>query len=49
MPFRTKPYQTGKDNKLPLICPIVVYANDQPYTAPRSFWELFEDSKTAKD
>nr|WP_172686769.1 Rpn family recombination-promoting nuclease/putative transposase [Rickettsia endosymbiont of Ixodes pacificus]AKS10323.1 putative transposase [Rickettsia endosymbiont of Ixodes pacificus] len=37
-----------KDNKLPLICPIVVYANDKPYNAPRSFWELFEDSKTAK-
>ncbi|EER20790.1 transposase (plasmid) [Rickettsia endosymbiont of Ixodes scapularis] len=34
--------------KLPLICPIVVYANDKPYNAPRSFWELFEDSKTAK-
>ncbi|ACP54022.1 Transposase and inactivated derivative (plasmid) [Rickettsia africae ESF-5] len=32
-----------------LICPIVVYANDKPYNAPRSFWELFEDSKTAKD
>ncbi|MCX4084158.1 Rpn family recombination-promoting nuclease/putative transposase [Rickettsia hoogstraalii] len=35
--------------KLPLICPIVVYANDKPYNAPRSFWELFEDSKTAKE
>ncbi|HJD66726.1 MAG TPA: Rpn family recombination-promoting nuclease/putative transposase [Rickettsia endosymbiont of Bembidion nr. Transversale] len=39
----------GKDNKLPLICPIVVYANDEPYNAPRSFWDLFEDSKTAKE
>ena len=38
-----------KDNKLPLICPIVVYANDKPYNAPRSFWALFEDSKTAKE
>ncbi len=38
-----------KDTKLPLICPIVVYANDKPYNAPRSFWELFEDSKTAKE
>ncbi|WP_342224786.1 Rpn family recombination-promoting nuclease/putative transposase [Rickettsia endosymbiont of Urophora cardui] len=38
-----------KDNKLPLICPVVVYANDKPYNAPRSFWELFEDSKTAKE
>jgi len=38
-----------KYNKLPLICPIVVYANDKPYNAPRSFWELFEDSKTAKE
>ncbi|AJQ52517.1 Rpn family recombination-promoting nuclease/putative transposase [Rickettsia conorii] len=38
-----------KDNKLPLICPIVVYANDKPYNAPRSFWELFEDCKTAKE
>ncbi|MFP3012122.1 MAG: Rpn family recombination-promoting nuclease/putative transposase [Rickettsia sp.] len=37
------------DHKLPLICPIVVYANDKPYNAPRSFWELFEDSKTAKE
>ena len=36
------------NNKLPLICPIVVYANDKPYNAPKSFWELFEDSKTAK-
>lgn len=36
------------DNKLPLICPIVVYANDKPYNAPRSFWELFEDGKIAK-
>ncbi|WP_017443567.1 Rpn family recombination-promoting nuclease/putative transposase [Rickettsia gravesii] len=36
-------------DKLPLICPIVVYANDKPYNAPRSFWELFEDSKTAKE
>ncbi|AFB32167.1 transposase (plasmid) [Rickettsia massiliae str. AZT80] len=35
-------------DKLPLICPIVVYANDKPYNAPRSFWELFEDSNTAK-
>lgn len=34
--------------KLTLICPIVVYANDKPCNAPRSFWELFEDSKTAK-
>ncbi len=39
----------AKDNKLPLICPIVVYANDKPYNAPRSFWELFEDGKTAKE
>jgi predicted transposase/invertase (TIGR01784 family) len=38
-----------KDNKLPLICPIVVYANDKPYNAPRNFWELFDDSKTAKE
>ncbi|MCC8419343.1 MAG: Rpn family recombination-promoting nuclease/putative transposase [Rickettsia endosymbiont of Glossina mortisans submortisans] len=38
-----------KDTKLPLICPIVVYANDKPYNAPRNFWELFEDSKTAKE
>jgi predicted transposase/invertase (TIGR01784 family) len=38
-----------KDNKLPLICPIVVYANDKPYNAPRNFWELFEDGKTAKE
>lgn len=37
------------NNKIPLICPIVVYANDKPYNAPRSFWELFEDSKTAKE
>ncbi len=37
-----------KRGKLPLICPIVVYANDKPYNAPRSFWELFEDSITAK-
>lgn len=37
-----------KRGKLPLICPIVVYANDKPYNAPRSFWELFEDSSTAK-
>nr|WP_172686803.1 Rpn family recombination-promoting nuclease/putative transposase [Rickettsia endosymbiont of Ixodes pacificus]AKS10412.1 putative transposase [Rickettsia endosymbiont of Ixodes pacificus] len=35
-------------SKLPLICPIVVYANDKLYNAPRSFWELFEDSSTAK-
>ncbi|KJV99903.1 putative permease [Rickettsia amblyommatis str. Darkwater] len=34
--------------KFPLICPIVVYANNKPYNAPRSFWELFEDSSTAK-
>jgi len=39
----------GKDNKLPLICPIVVYSNNKPYNAPRSFWELFEDSNTAKE
>jgi predicted transposase YdaD len=39
----------AKDNKLPLICPIVVYANDKPYNAPRSFWELFENGKTAKE
>ncbi len=37
-----------KGTKLPLICPIVVYANDKPYNAPRSFWELFEDSSAAK-
>jgi predicted transposase/invertase (TIGR01784 family) len=40
---------SAKYNKLPLICPIVVYANDKPYNAPRSFWGLFEDSKTAKE
>ncbi|WP_342225262.1 Rpn family recombination-promoting nuclease/putative transposase [Rickettsia endosymbiont of Urophora cardui] len=39
---------TKEKSKLPLICPIVVYANDKPYNAPRSFWELFEDTKTAK-
>lgn len=39
---------TKEKSKLPLICPIVVYASDKPYNAPRSFWELFEDSKTAK-
>ncbi|WP_121543475.1 Rpn family recombination-promoting nuclease/putative transposase [Candidatus Rickettsia colombianensi] len=39
---------TKTKSKLPLICPIVVYANDKPYNAPRSFWELFEDSSTAK-
>jgi predicted transposase/invertase (TIGR01784 family) len=39
---------TKEKSKLPLICPIVVYANDKPYNAPRSLWELFEDTKTAK-
>jgi predicted transposase/invertase (TIGR01784 family) len=39
---------TKEKSKLPLICPIVVYANDKPYNAPRSLWELFEDSQTAK-
>ena len=40
---------SAKYNKLPLICPIVVYANDKSYNAPRSFWELFEDGRTAKE
>ncbi|MGX7591034.1 Rpn family recombination-promoting nuclease/putative transposase [Candidatus Karelsulcia muelleri] len=30
-----------KDKKLPLICPIVVYANDKPYNAPRSLYFYF--------
>ena len=38
----------GENPKLPLICPIVVYANEESYNAPRSFWELFEDSAQAK-
>ena len=37
-----------KRGKLPLICPIVVYANDKPYNAPKSLWELFDDKEQAR-
>ncbi len=40
-------HRKDKD-KLPLICPIVIYANEEPYNAPKSFWELFEKPEQAK-
>ncbi len=38
----------GKDKKIPLIFPIVVYNGKAKYTAPRVLWELFDDPKLAK-
>ena len=37
-----------KEKKLPLIYPVVFYTGRNKYTAPRSFYELFEDEKLAK-
>ena len=34
--------------KLPLIYPIIFYSGNKKYTAPKSFYELFEDKKLAK-
>lgn len=38
-----------KRNKLPLVCPIVLYNGKKKYTAPLNLWELFEDPELAKE
>ena len=35
--------------KLPLIYPIILYTGNKKYTASRSFFELFEEQKLAKN
>ena len=35
-------------NKLPLICPIVIYNGKNPYTAARNLWQLFDNPVIAK-
>ena len=37
-----------KKNKLPLICPLVLYHGSRAYDAPLNFWELFNDAPLAK-
>lgn len=40
-------HQKNKD-KLPLICPILMYNGTEIYNAPRNLWDLFTDSRQAK-
>jgi predicted transposase/invertase (TIGR01784 family) len=40
-------HMKGKD-KLPLICPIVLYNGSKKYNAPRNLWELFTDPAMSK-
>ncbi|KJV62598.1 Rpn family recombination-promoting nuclease/putative transposase [Rickettsia amblyommatis] len=35
-------------NKLPLICPLLIYNGSEVYNAPRNFWELFTKPERAK-
>lgn len=55
MPFRLWRYtlllaerHIEDKNKLPLIFPLVVYAGETKYTAPRNLWALFDNPKLAK-
>ncbi|PCJ28947.1 MAG: transposase [Rickettsiales bacterium] len=45
--------QRHRDNKepgkLPIIFPLVIYHGKRKYTAPLSFWELFDDPEYAKE
>jgi len=36
-------------NKLPLICPLVIYHGARKYQAPRNFWQLFSHPELAKE
>ncbi|UCM85692.1 MAG: Rpn family recombination-promoting nuclease/putative transposase [Rickettsia endosymbiont of Culicoides impunctatus] len=36
------------EDKLPLICPIIMYNGVEKYHAPRNLWNLFTDSEQAK-
>ncbi len=40
--------RANKDSKLPLIYPTILWAGKGPYRASKSFYELFEDKKLAK-
>jgi predicted transposase/invertase (TIGR01784 family) len=40
-------HMKGKD-KLPLICPIVLYNGSRKYNAPRNLWQLFTDPAMAR-
>jgi predicted transposase/invertase (TIGR01784 family) len=41
--------QNPRDKTLPLVYPVVFYNGTQKYNAPLNIWELFKDSKLAKD
>ncbi len=41
-------HMKGK-NKLPLVCPFVLYHGSKKYTSPRNLWELFGDQDLAKE
>ncbi len=38
----------SKEDKLPMIIPLVVYNGKKPYTAPLSLWEMFDEPEIAK-
>ncbi|BBJ31356.1 transposase [Rickettsia asiatica] len=40
-------HMTNKE-KLPLICPLLIYNGSEVYSAPRNFWELFTKPEQAK-
>ena len=57
MTFRIKKYMLkiidlhlihNKGEELPIIYPVILYTGSKPYTAPRSFYDLFPDPKLAK-
>lgn len=45
---RHKQKQKTKNNKLPLVVPIVFYNGKEKYTSPQSLWQLFDNPDMAK-
>lgn len=43
-----KQIESSKENKIPLIYPILFYNGKSRYNAPLSLWEMFDDSEMAK-
>jgi predicted transposase YdaD len=57
MPYRIQKYMLGiceehrkkyPDSKFPVIFPMIIYTGKSKYTAPLSFWELFEEPSLSK-
>lgn len=39
----------NKNEKLPIVIPVVIYNGYKKYSAPRNFWDLFDDPTMAKN